>query len=307
MIIKLPTKSYVDRRIFEPSNIRNNAQVDFNDKNLDNVKFVKAVREHLTPKIFVDQNNFYHVDELSLLRLYPIEELKLDEQASITLNSSLRSPKTIKELPTKKYVDSLQESSRNGRDLSSVFNDHDNEFDNIKLIKLDSVSVNGNPSSDNELAKKKSIDDELDTKTILRFIQTVQNYLKVSVDDTYNLTKHNKIQLSNTTFIKQLNGQYLLLQWKLICNDKNNNGIVFNFIRAARSSSPTDYSGASSLPPIGTSFTYIETSSKNHGHERVFVSWERTDVIQITNLTFYYNRFSVLTDKNSKSMSRFQN
>ena len=32
---------------------------------------------------------------------------------------------------------------------------------------------------------------------------------------------------------------------------------------------------------------FIETSSNNHGHERVFVSWERTDIIQITNITFY--------------------
>ena len=38
---------------------------------------------------------------------------------------------------------------------------------------------------------------------------------------------------------------------------------------------------------------YIETSSNNHGHERVFVSWERTDIIQISNITFYYNRFSI--------------
>ena len=27
------------------------------------------------------------------------------------------------------------------------------------------------------------------------------------------------------------------------------------------------------LYPIGDDFMYIETSSNNHGHERVFVSW----------------------------------
>ena len=32
---------------------------------------------------------------------------------------------------------------------------------------------------------------------------------------------------------------------------------------------------------------YIETSSNNHGQEREFVSFERTDVIQISNITFY--------------------
>ena len=79
-----------------------------------------------------------------MLRLDPVEKLKLDEQASIVLNSTLTLPKTIIELPTKSYVDSLHESSRNRRDLS-VFNDQDNEFDNNKLTNLDSVVVKRNP------------------------------------------------------------------------------------------------------------------------------------------------------------------
>ena len=50
---------------------------------------------------------------------------------------------------------------------------------------------------------------------------------------------------------------------------------------------------------------YIETSSNDYG-PNVFVSWERTDVIQIINITFYYKRFSILTDDNLKSMGRFR-
>ena len=50
---------------------------------------------------------------------------------------------------------------------------------------------------------------------------------------------------------------------------------------------------------------YIETSSNNHG-KKVFVSWERTDIIQITNITFYYNSISILTDDSLKSMGRFR-
>ena len=52
---------------------------------------------------------------------------------------------------------------------------------------------------------------------------------------------------------------------------------------------------------------HIGTSSNNHGHERVFVSWERTDIIQTSNITFYYNRFSILTKISKKSMGRFRN
>ena len=51
---------------------------------------------------------------------------------------------------------------------------------------------------------------------------------------------------------------------------------------------------------------YIETSANNYGHEKVFVSFERTDIIQITDITFYYNRFSILTNDSLKSMGRFR-
>ena len=44
---------------------------------------------------------------------------------------------------------------------------------------------------------------------------------------------------------------------------------------------------------------YIETSSYNHGNI-VFVSFERTDIIQITTITFYYKKFSISTDDNLK-------
>ena len=159
--IEIPTKSYVDSRINDPSIIRNNTHVDFNDKNLDNVRLVKvnslpAVREHLTLQIYVDEDISFWLDELSLLRLDPDEKLKQVEQDSIILNSSFTSLKTIIEVPTKSYVDSLHESIRKRRDLSSAFNDHDNEFDinNNKSTNLDSVTFNRNPSSDNEVSNK---------------------------------------------------------------------------------------------------------------------------------------------------------
>ena len=50
---------------------------------------------------------------------------------------------------------------------------------------------------------------------------------------------------------------------------------------------------------------FIETSSYNHGNN-AFCSWERTDIIQVSNITFYYNRFSILTNNALKSMGRFR-
>ena len=50
---------------------------------------------------------------------------------------------------------------------------------------------------------------------------------------------------------------------------------------------------------------YIETSGVNHGYNHVFVSYERTDFFQISNIIFYYNRFSILTNDSLKSMAGF--
>ena len=49
---------------------------------------------------------------------------------------------------------------------------------------------------------------------------------------------------------------------------------------------------------------YIETSSNNQGNN-LFVSFERTDNIQISNITFYYNKLSILINDSLKSMGPF--
>ena len=234
------------------------------------------MRGHLTPKVYVDEAISYWVDELSLLRLDPDEKLDLEEQDSIVPNSTSTSPKMVIQLPTKSYIDSLHENNRYRRDLSSVFKDQDNEFDSNKLNNLDSVTVNRNPSSDNEVSNKKYVDDSIGEGTIVGFNQTLEIYLKVYVgNDTYNLTKSDKLQITHTTEIEfPKTGSDLLQKWNIKSNNKNKNNVskVGNFINSTTTNSPTGYSGAKKLPPIGSAFMYIETSSNNHGHERVFVS-----------------------------------
>ena len=172
---------------------------------------------------------------------------------------------------------------------------------------LVSITVNRDPASDNELTNKKYVDDELDKNTIVRFNQTLQNYIKISVgNDIYSLTKYDETQITDLTDIRSGNsGHGDLPKWKIVCNDVNNNGKVTNFVRTSISSSPTSQSGATSLPPIGKAFMYIETSGGNHSNI-IFVSFERTDILQITNIAFYYNRFSNLTNDSLKSMGRFR-
>ena len=209
------SKNYVDNLFNGSSIVKNNAHIDLNDRNITNARFIQVnqlpqIDSHLTAKLYVDNAISDGVNEQSLLRLDPDEKMTED---SIILNSTLTTPKTILEIPTKNYVDNkfndssilkntdhadfnnnyldnvrmitvtelpewpneltpkiyvdrafsellsyvneLHEIKRNKRDLSSVFNDQDNEFDNNKLTNLDSVTVNRNPNLDNELAKKK--------------------------------------------------------------------------------------------------------------------------------------------------------
>ena len=219
------------------------------------------------------------------------------------------------ELPTKSYIDSLhEENERNRRDLGIDFfdesndlvkNNQDNNFNDNKLTNINSITINNNSTDDNHVSDKKIyIDDKLDKNTIVRFNQTLQNYLKVSVGyDTYNLTKYDKFQLTDITVMKADNtGGYLLPYWEIICNDKINNGKIQNLIKSTKSNSPTGNSGATSLPLIGDSFLYVET---NNNGNNVFASFERTDIIQITNITFYYNRFST-SDNNLSGMGSFR-
>ena len=186
-------------------------------------------------------------------------------------------------------------------------NNQDKDRNDKKITNINSVVVNRNPSSDNEVSNKKYVDDSTVEGTLLRFNQTLTNYRKVFVgNDRYNLTKKNKTKITDTTIIKYPNsGGYLLQRRNIKCNDKNKNGKIQNFVRSTKTNSPSSNSGATSLRPMRDSFMYIETSSNNHG-PNVFVSWERTDIILITNKTFYHNRFSILTEDNLKNMGHFR-
>ena len=188
------SRNYVVKKFIFLSIKENTAHYDFNDRNLNNVCFLKVnnflgIPERLKAKIYVDQATSDSVGESSLLRLDPDKKLKLNEQDSLVLNSALTLPKTKIELPTKSFVDSLHGNSRSKRDLSTVFNDQDKKVDNNKLTDLDSVRVNRNPSSDIGLANKKYVDDSIGEGNVLRFNQTLEKQLKKSVgNDIHNFS-----------------------------------------------------------------------------------------------------------------------
>ena len=122
-----------------------------------------------------------------------------------------------------------------------MFNNQDDEFDNINLTKLDNVSVNRKPTSDEELSNKKYVDDSIGEGTIVRFNRSLQNYSNVSVgNDKYHLTKYDKVQITDTTIIKYpITGGYLLQKWVLECNDQNNSGNLQKFPKSTKTNNPT--------------------------------------------------------------------
>ena len=79
---------------------------------------------------------------------------------------------------------------------------------------MDSITVKRNPSSENELANKKYVDDSLGGGSMLKIIQTPDDYLKVSVGkDIYNLTNNEKKQIADKTLIKTGNGVGLMANY----------------------------------------------------------------------------------------------
>ena len=265
------SKNYVDNLINDPAIIRNDAHIDLIDRNITNAIFIQVnqwplIDSHLTPKLYVDKE----LDKNTIVRNNQDNDFNnnnLTNINSITLNTEAVNDNHV---ITKAYVDQFhQDNERSRRDLG--------------------------------------IDFYNESSTLLKFNQTLQNYLKVSVgDDTYNLTKYDKIKIVDKTVMRYPNSGYNCLPlWKIICKDKNGSGKTSSFIKTTQTTSKTDYSGATALPPIGNSFMFIETSSNNNG-DFTYVRLERTDIIQISNITFYYNRFSILTDDNLKSMGRFR-
>ena len=274
------SKNYVDNKSNDPSILKNTEHIDLNDRNITNASFIQVnqlpqIDSYSTAKLYVDNP----VDETSLFRNNQGNDFNnhnITNINSITLKTQAGNDNQV---ITKAFVDQFhQENQRSRRDLGIVFcddsndlvkNNHDNDFNDNKLTNIDSITNNRNPTSDNEVTNKKNVGIELDNNTILRFNHTLEIYLKVSVgNDTYNLTEFDNKQITDTTIIEAGNtGAYLLQKWDIKCNDRNNTCNIQNFVRSTKTNSPTNQAGATSLPPIGDSFMYMETSSNKHGHE----------------------------------------
>ena len=159
------SKIYVDNLFNDPSIIKNNAHIDLNDRNITNARFIQVnqlpqLDSHLTAKLYVDNA----IDEQSLVRNNQDNDFNnnnLTNINSITINTQAVNDN---EVITKAYVDQFHnDNERNRRNVGLSFyneevdlvkNNQDNDLNDNKLTNLDSITINRNPSSDNEVSKK---------------------------------------------------------------------------------------------------------------------------------------------------------
>ena len=241
------SEEYVDSKFSDPSIIGNTEHNDLNDRNITNARFIQVNQwpqtdSHLTAKLYVDTET----DQPTLVQNNQYIDFSKNNATNINSVILNKQAENDNEVLSKAYVDQFQqEKERSRRDLGIDFydesndlvkNNQDNDLNDKKLINLDNVVVNREPSSDNELVNKKYLDNKFDKNTIHRFNQTLERYLKLSArNDTYSFTKYKKIQITDTTVVKNPNnGGYLLQNWVKQCKDKINNGKIQNIIKSTK-------------------------------------------------------------------------
>ena len=320
-ITEAASKNYVDNLFNDPSIVKNNAHIDLNDRNFTNCRFLSVnqlpqINSHLTAKLYVDTE----IDQPSVVRNNKDNDFGNYNLTNINTITLIKRAENDDEVITKAYVDQFhQENERSRRDVGLDFynessdlvkNNQDNNFNDNKLTNINSITINNNPSDENHVSNKKYIDEELDKDTIVRLNDDSNDRnLQVRIINTpYNLQIYNKTQIIDTTkLIFPNTGTDLLQNWKIICNNRLDEGLPSDFLKSTKTNSPTSQAGSTSLPPIGTCFMYIETSANNHNssNDDVLVSFERTDIIHISNITFYYNRYSIST-ANKRNMGKLE-
>ena len=101
------SKNYVDILFKDLSIMKNSKDIELNDKSITNVKFMEVnhlpeIGYQLPPKLYVDNVIRNSLNESPLLRLDLHEKLKIDEQDSKLLKSTLTSRR-----PEENYLPNL--------------------------------------------------------------------------------------------------------------------------------------------------------------------------------------------------------
>ena len=169
---KAVLKNYVDNFFNDTSILKNTTHIDLNDRNITNVRFFQVnqlpqIDSHLTAELYFDNA----IDEISLVRNNQDNDFNISNLTNI--NSNTLNTQTVKDnqVINKDYVDHFhQENERSRQDpglsfydeeVDLVKNNQGKDLNDKKLSNINSVVVNREPTSDNELANKNYVDDSL--------------------------------------------------------------------------------------------------------------------------------------------------
>ena len=175
----------------------------------------------MTPKVYVDSA----IDEeISLFRNN--QDNDFNNHNLTNINSFTLNTEAFKDdhVISKAYVSQFNNNiERNRRDLGLDFynksndlrkNNQDKKFNDNSLTNTKSITISQKPTSDNQVAEKKYVDDSLGISNVSKFIQTLENYLKVFVvNDAFNLGKKDKKQITDITIIKADNTRSTVLPY----------------------------------------------------------------------------------------------
>ena len=158
-------KRYVDNFFNAPSILKDTTHIDVNDRKNTKARFIQVnqlsqIDRHLTAKLYVDNA----IDEISSNRNNQDKNFNNNKLTNINSFTLDKRTENDNEVLTKAYVDQFhQENERSRRDPGLIFYDEssdlvkinrDNDINDKKLTNLDSITVNRNPTADDELAKK---------------------------------------------------------------------------------------------------------------------------------------------------------
>ena len=85
-------------------------------------------------------------------------------------------------------------------------------------------------------------------------------------------------------------GGYLLQQWIIKCKDNCNSGKEQHLLEQQKQNRQIQIQDQRAYSPLGYGFKNIKTTCNNFG-QKLLVNFEGTDIIQFSNITFYFNNF----------------
>ena len=159
------SKKYVANLFNDPSILKNTEQIDLNDTNITNARFIQVnqwpqIDSHLTAKLYVDTE----IDQSSLVRNNQDNDFNNNNLTNINSITLKTQAVNDNQVMTKAYVDQFhQDNEQSRRDIGLDFydesndlvkNNQDNNLNDHKLTNINSITINRNPISDNEVSNK---------------------------------------------------------------------------------------------------------------------------------------------------------